>query len=1188
MEALLQEMDEDQLRSFARTVEDDPGSQNLLFAIHRAIFLHTSTNYDLDRALEAAEQVLLATTPDEDRGTRAQIFEDASHLQTTKFKRTSATAKEDFAKTYLDRAISWAQEALNLTPQNENVQLRRRMEHLRDLLDKQEHYAEPSNGAGEDSIWNHLDKIILMDPDAHESQEDMISHARQALATIPLGDPGRLLQSSSLRNLLARKCRATNAKVDVDQAIVAAETATRVAEEMLAHLTKAWFSLGVLVARRCKLDDYVHVGDLDYAIRCFDNTIDGLKEREYRGECLETLSELLFHRYEHTSNVEDAKRCVATAERVLEFVAAGVAGRDLALVKLAVRLERLFHATRDVKLLDRAMLLVDEALGLLPKDSPEQIRYRAEYTSLLLRKYEISMDIKYLNQGIEDCDRLWDIAEKEEAEYTKYWAIVGQLLRHRYDRIELKQDIERAVYATKKALKSLTPSHPEYPAVLGNLATILASKFDCDRVKDDIDSAIDLAKESVKMTPDGNAWKPLQISRLSRLLAIRNDDGDIDQCVLFAEQAARASVPGRIDYLEIRGYFALSLYLRSRSSVSPAEDLGRAIEEMKTLVADTPADEVPITAHLLGALSSMLIWRFEITESPADLDDGADTLRMCLKNPSSRASTQIWEARRAADLLLFRSRLTEANLILRSTVKLLRKLSPRSLQQKDQQKMVKKFAGLAALATSVALETGAGAGEALVLLEEGRGFILGLLFEVRSDIADLRQKHPDLAAEFEQMRDSLDSTAAYGDLESMATQLSLDLTQRGKIAKDFDDVVDRIRRVEGFENFLLAPSVAELKSAASTGPVVVVNTSRLRSDAFIITPDRIDLLPLPELCLEDIRDRAVLLKSGNITEPQMFQLLGWLWDTLGRPILDRLEGVKSLETTSSEKPRVWWIPTGPLCSLPIHAAGNYTSGDMVSKTLMDRVMSSYGLSVKAMLFTKHNMLHWDRPGASETSLLVSMGTTPGCSSLPHAQVEVDAIRNVFMSNTSFVPDVLSQPNKSELLAALKGAAILHFAGHGALDPVDPLKSALLLSDWQVDPLTVKDLIALKLHQTIPLLAYLSACSTGSTMIDDLLDEGLHLMSACQLVGFQHVVGSLWEVSDEHCVGVARKVAEALAVDSVMMNDGTISMGLQEGIRSLRGQLEARDGGSRAGRLVAPRRWVGGDPRIWAAYIHMGP
>jgi len=64
-------------------------------------------------------------------------------------------------------------------------------------------------------------------------------------------------------------------------------------------------------------------------------------------------------------------------------------------------------------------------------------------------------------------------------------------------------------------------------------------------------------------------------------------------------------------------------------------------------------------------------------------------------------------------------------------------------------------------------------------------------------------------------------------------------------------------------------------------------------------------------------------------------------------------------------------------------------------------------------------------------------------------------------------------------------------------------------------------MALKLHRNPPLLAYLSACSTGSTGADDLADEGLHLMSACQLVGFRYIVGSLWAVSDRHCVDVAQ-------------------------------------------------------------------
>ncbi|KAL8646924.1 MAG: hypothetical protein Q9210_005856 [Variospora velana] len=38
--------------------------------------------------------------------------------------------------------------------------------------------------------------------------------------------------------------------------------------------------------------------------------------------------------------------------------------------------------------------------------------------------------------------------------------------------------------------------------------------------------------------------------------------------------------------------------------------------------------------------------------------------------------------------------------------------------------------------------------------------------------------------------------------------------------------------------------------------------------------------------------------------------------------------------------------------------------------------------------------------------------------------------------------------------------------------------------------------------------------------DELIDESLHLMGACQLAGFQHIVGTLWEVNDRFCVDIA--------------------------------------------------------------------
>ena len=67
---------------------------------------------------------------------------------------------------------------------------------------------------------------------------------------------------------------------------------------------------------------------------------------------------------------------------------------------------------------------------------------------------------------------------------------------------------------------------------------------------------------------------------------------------------------------------------------------------------------------------------------------------------------------------------------------------------------------------------------------------------------------------------------------------------------------------------------------------------------------------------------------------------------------------------------------------------------------------------------------------------------------------------------------------------------------------------LRLEDWKEDPLRVADLQTMNLRQHSPFLAYLSACGTGEMKENRLVDESIHLISAYQLAGFSHVIGTL--------------------------------------------------------------------------------
>lgn len=65
----------------------------------------------------------------------------------------------------------------------------------------------------------------------------------------------------------------------------------------------------------------------------------------------------------------------------------------------------------------------------------------------------------------------------------------------------------------------------------------------------------------------------------------------------------------------------------------------------------------------------------------------------------------------------------------------------------------------------------------------------------------------------------------------------------------------------------------------------------------------------------------------------------------------------------------------------------------------------------------------------------------------------------------------------------------------------------------------------------------------------MVDENTHLISACQLAGFRHVIGTLWKVDDGLCVDMTRTKCEAIRDGG--MNDGSVARSLRDATRELR-------------------------------------
>jgi hypothetical protein len=512
--------------------------------------------------------------------------------------------------------------------------------------------------------------------------------------------------------------------------------------------------------------------------------------------------------------------------------------------------------------------------------------------------------------------------------------------------------------------------------------------------------------------------------------------------------------------------------------------------------------------------------------------------------------------------------------MLNSAVQLLATTSPRTLHRNDQQFALAQFVGLAADAAALSIRAGDDVFESLRLLEFGRGVIASLHFDVRSDVVQLQNEHPELAKKFKLLRDELDSPDLGRDQRSVYTDTQRSMNSRisrlYEASKEFDEILELIRKKNGFERFLRGPSNGELKRIAVHGPIVFINISHFGGDAFLITHDNMRHLPLPTLEYSDVESKSELLvntlKADNLrvrgdTNRCLKSILEWLWDFIVEPIFESL-GFRDTPSTDDAWPHVWWIPVGRLSVFPIHAAGYHS---VSGRSTLDRVISSYAPTARAL---DHARSRIENHSQEESQILMlAMPNTPNQNDLPFVEEEVKVIDNLLPSSINRT--ILSLPTKSQMVENIGNCFVVHFACHGIVDS-DPSKSRMLFTDWGIDPFTVADMSRENLNKAQ--LAYISACHAANNRNFELLDESIHMAGACQLAGFPMVIGSLWQIHDELAPMVAEHVYQEMLTEG-LLDVRKAARGLHFAIRKIKGRS---------------REWTRSKPALWCGpYIHVG-
>ncbi|KAG5659530.1 hypothetical protein KAF25_002089 [Fusarium avenaceum] len=801
---------------------------------------------------------------------------------------------------------------------------------------------------------------------------------------------------------------------------------------------------------------------------------------------------------------------------------------------LSFRLHLLYLETGGLEDLEEAICLGKEFLTRCDKDDSKRSSQLIDTAAQLAALYERTGILSHLEEAVSMGREGLEKTSRDSSDLILAHGNLGTALSSRSQATGSLMDLEEAVTHARAALDVAPEDCPTRHNQLHNLASVLLKMF--LRVQDEVtelDEAIALSREAVASVPEGHPDLATYLNRLMGGLDKRHDKQgsyrDLEEGIQIGRQIVELTKHVYSGRTFAVSTFAVLLKKRFKAEGS-LSDLDEAIEVSQRALNQTPGDSPARTEHC-KTLGDLLVGRNSKTRDDDDIRQAVESYRAAVNHTAGQPLRRIIAAASAMPCC---QEYQDAYDMGWTAIALIPSLVvARSLETIDRQHLLSHTAGLTAATVGAAVKLKKEPSEVLGLLEQGRGVLGSSLGEMRIDIKELQRDFPGLAEEFIRLRDEIDTFTRMGTVRQASPTQRNDGDRRRIAAKSFDELLLEIRQNAGFEDFLGPLSTEQILAAAAYGPIVVINSSWMGCQAIVIQEQALTTLGFRDLKEYEIIDRASAGDFGSVEN------LEFLWDHITGPVLELL-GFTGTPLLEEDWPHVWWIPTGPISRFPLHASGRHQ--EYSGKTVMDRVISSYSTSLKALVRGRRQREF--TPGPSQ-ALLVAMEQTPGQDPLPKARDEIDAVSSI--CNSMAVRTVTGASDKKRALSYLRDCNIFHFAGHGNTDSDNPSKSYLCFDTK--DHLTVGDLLALNLHERSPFLAYLSACSTGHVQDDKFIDESIHLISACQLAGFRHVIGTLWKVQDDHCVDVARVTYECIRDGG--MTDESVCRGLHKATRKLR-------------------------------------
>ncbi|KAH9485859.1 hypothetical protein JR316_0002774 [Psilocybe cubensis] len=798
---------------------------------------------------------------------------------------------------------------------------------------------------------------------------------------------------------------------------------------------------------------------------------------------LDDLANAYSYRFAHGAHISDIKSAIFYHQKAVYLTPSSCPDYPTLLKNLGTSYLRCFERTGNLTDVDFALHYHQRALNSNPDDPASLALFHLSLGNSYARRFERSGDMADINHGISHHEMALKIAPASHFCKADSLVGLGNSALRRFQKTGQRTDIESAITHHLKALEATPTGHADLPGRLSNLGNSYLYAYQQSGDPTDISSAILYHRRALEATPAGHMDRPVFLANIA------------------------------------------SSYSCRFSFTNDLSDIGHAISYQENVVGSTPADHVNLPEYLKN-FGDFNVHRFKKTRSLADI-------RSAIAHYSRGARAMGLPATRldCAKGAALISQVFDPSSSIPHYELLVRLLSEvAGIEQTIHHRHVNlhKYSNLLQCGVAAALNVSR-FDTAVEWLEHGRCLVWNQIDELRTSVDRLRETNPSLADRFTKSAHLLEhlgvrssiGPSLHETLEDGARSHDTTLLH-SRTAAEYNAVLEVIRQMAGFEDFLQPCKIAKLLSTLPRdGPVILFNINGDRCDAMALlhgvnAPIHIPLKDFSQdkakalyetLQVDALKNRSTGSENRGAAvslDSSIRLILEVLWFNVVKPIFDVL--AYTIPPKRSDRPRLWWCPSGPLSFLPLHAAGVYGPKEQIS--VADFVISSYTPTVRSLTekFEKSSSGRC----AKTSVLLVSQQWTPGLPSIPSTKTETQAIKSLLEKsgiNTLLLEN--ADATRDRVKNELDAHGWVHFACHGIQDPNNALSSGLCLHDGRLELLET-----MQKHTQNKRVAFLAACQTG-TGDSKLSEEVVHIAAGMLATGYHGVVGTMWNISDKH-------------------------------------------------------------------------